>query len=160
MSKIARAIHPLFLLTALAVSLIGCSNNALVDTSQEITGRNWSYIKKVSIPVQVVDASKPYNIYFNLRHTANYKYSNIFVLIHQKAPSGKKTTERKEFQLAYPDGEWLGSGSGNLYSYQLLFREKYLFPEAGTYVFEFEQNMRDNPLREISDVGLRVELAK
>jgi len=160
MNKIARAIQPLFLLTALAVSLFGCSNNALVDTSQEITGRNWSYIKKVSIPVQVVDASKLYNIYFNLRHTADYKYSNIFILVHQKAPSGKKTTERKEFQLAYPDGEWLGSGSGNLYSYQILFRKNYQFPEAGTYTFEFEQNMRDNPLREISDVGLRVEPAK
>ena len=34
------------------------------------------------------------------------------------------------------------------------------FPEKGTYQFEIEQNMRDNPLREVSDAGLRVEKAK
>jgi gliding motility-associated lipoprotein GldH len=96
----------------------------------------------------------------NLRHTADYKYSNIFVLIHQIAPGGKKVTQRKEFQLAYPDGEWLGSGAGNLYTYQLPFKEGYKFDAAGTYTFIFEQNMRDNPLREVRDVGMRVEVDK
>ncbi|MBC8051449.1 MAG: gliding motility lipoprotein GldH [Sphingobacteriaceae bacterium] len=134
----------------------GCSDNAVVDLNKEISSRRWSYIKKVSIPVKIDDSNKRYNLYMNLRHTADYKYSNIFVLIHQTGPGGKKT-ERKEFQLAYPDGEWLGSSSGNLYSYQLLFREGYSFPSPGTYVFEFEQNMRDNPLREVRDVGMRVE---
>ena len=134
-----------------------CTDSAIVDTNQAVPDRNWSYAEKVRIPVTVTDASKRYNLYFNLRHTSNYKYSNIFVLIHQSGPGTKGLTERKEFQLAYPDGEWLGSGSGNIYSYRLLFREGYKFDRAGNYVFELEQNMRDNPLREISDVGLRVE---
>lgn len=136
-----------------------CADNAIIDVNKEIDSRNWSYIKKVSIPVKIEDVGKAYNLYMNLRHTANYKYSNIFVLIKQINPGGKKATERKEFQLAYPDGEWLGSGAGNLYTYQLLFREKYVFPAPGIYTFEFEQNMRDNPLREIRDVGIRVEPA-
>lgn len=135
----------------------GCIDNSIVDINKEISSRNWSYIKKISIPVEIKVNTKPYNLYMNLRHTADYKYSNIFVLIHQVAPNGKRTTERKEFQLAYPDGEWLGSGSGNLYTYQLLFKEKYMFPTPGKYIFEFEQNMRDNPLREVTDVGFRVE---
>ena len=144
-----------FLLCCVVAS--SCKDNAIVDVNKEISSRNWSYIKKVSVPVKIIDTSKEYNIYMNLRHTADYKYSNIFVLVHQIVPGGKRTSERKEFQLAYPDGEWLGSGSGNLYTYQLLYKEKYRFPVAGTYVFEFEQNMRDNPLREIRDVGMRVE---
>lgn len=143
-----------------SVLFIGCNEKAVVDANKEISSRNWSYIKKVSIPVKIEDVNTSYNLYMNLRHTADYKYSNIFVLIHQVNPGGKRTTERKEFQLAYPDGEWLGSGAGNLYTYQLLFREKYKFPFPGTYVFEFEQNMRDNPLREIRDVGMRVEPAE
>ena len=143
-----------------SVLFIGCNEKAVVDANKEISSRNWSYIKKVSIPVKIEDVNTSYNLYMNLRHTADYKYSNIFVLIHQVNPGGKRTTERKEFQLAYPDGEWLGSGAGNLYTYQLLFREKYKFPFPGTYVFEFEQNMRDSPLREIRDVGMRVEPAE
>ncbi|MBC7914559.1 MAG: gliding motility lipoprotein GldH [Pyrinomonadaceae bacterium] len=141
-------------------SLNACKDYSIVDLNKEIPNRNWSYVKKISIPVKIEDTAKAYNVYMNLRHTADYKYSNIFVLIHHIAPDGKRTKERKEFQLAYPDGEWLGSGSGNLYMHQLIFKEKYTFPTADTYTFEFEQNMRDNPLREIRDVGLRVEVAE
>lgn len=142
-----------------SVFLSGCLDNAVIDINKSIASRRWSYINKVSIPVKIEDAEKRYNVYMNLRHTAEYRYSNIFVLVHQVEPGGKRIKERKEFQLAYPDGEWLGSGSGNLFSYQLIFRENYKFPKAGNYVFEFEQNMRDNPLKEIHDVGLRVEPA-
>jgi len=160
MNKAALAIQKLFFLIFIPVFLAGCKDSAVIDTSQEINAHNWGYDNKVSFPVKITDASKAYNIYFNVRHTADYRYSNIFVLIHQAGAGIKPTTERREFQLAYPDGEWLGSGSGNLYSYQLMFRENYRFPKAGTYNFQFEQNMRDNPLREISDVGIRVEPVK
>lgn len=146
-------------LLLLVLLLTGCTDNAIIDVNKEVSDRNWSYIKKIRIPVKIENEKQAYNLYLNLRHTADYNYSNIFILIHQSGPGIKPTTERKEFQLAYTDGEWLGSGSGNLYSYQLLFRKNYVFPAKGTYLFEFEQNMRDNPLREVSDVGLRVEPA-
>lgn len=141
------------------VFIQGCTDTAVLDTNTAIANRNWTYSEKIRIPVTISDATRSYNIYMNLRHTADYKYSNIFVLIHQTGPGMKPLTERKEFKLAYPDGEWLGSGSGNFYTYQLLFRENYRFPAKGTYVFVLEQNMRDNPLREISDIGLRVDQA-
>lgn len=132
---------------------------AVVDTNQEVSGRNWGYADKIKIPVVIKDTQAAYNLFINLRHTANYKYSNIFILVHQTGPDGKRTTEREEFRLAYPDGEWLGDGSGNMYSYQLPYQLNYKFPKKGSYVFELEQNMRDNPLREITDAGLRVEKA-
>jgi len=147
-------------LLLISTIFIACEDHAIVDVNKDISSRNWSYIKKVSVPVKINDINKTYNLYMNLRHTADYKYSNIFVLVREIAPGGRQSVKRQEFQLAYPDGEWLGSGSGNLYSYQLPFREKYKFPVPGTYVFEFEQNMRDNPLREINNVGLRVEVAE
>jgi gliding motility-associated lipoprotein GldH len=59
--------------------------------------------------------------------------------------------------LANLEGEWQGTGSGNLRSHQLVLFKNYHFSQAGTYVFELEQNMRDNPLKEVSDIGLRVE---
>lgn len=131
----------------------------IVDQNLEIAGRNWSYTEKVQVPVTIEDADIPYNLYVNLRHTSNYKYSNIFLLIHITSPDGKRTTERKEFRLALPDGEWIGSGSGNMYSYQMPFKENYRFNLKGKHVIEIEQNMRDNPLDHISDAGVRVEKA-
>ncbi len=148
------------LLILVCTIVASCADNAVIDTNFEIFNHNWTYIKKVKVPVKITNVSKKYNVYFNLRHTADYRYSNIFILIRQTTPDRKTRTDRKEFKLAYPDGEWLGSGSGNIYSYQLPFIRNYTFQKPGIYTFEFEQNMRDNPLREITDVGLRVEPAE
>lgn len=129
------------------------------DDNFEIAGHNWSYTEKIQVPVTIENPDLLYNLYVNLRLTSSYKYSNIFLLIHIVGPDGKKTTERKEFRVALPDGEWLGSGSGDLYSFQMPFKENFKFPLKGKYVIELEQNMRDNPLNNISDAGVRVEKA-
>lgn len=148
------------LLVLLATTIIACQDqSAIVDSNIELDKHNWSYSEKVKIPLNIEATDIPCNLYLNLRHTSNYKYSNIFLLIHIIRPDGKKTTERREFKLALLDGEWLGSGSGNMYSYQILFKENYKFPLKGKYVIELEQNMRDNPLHYISDAGIRVEKA-
>lgn len=150
----------LYFLSIFILILSSCQDSqTIVDTNVELKNRNWSYVEKIKIPVKIVSPELNYNVYFNLRHTANYKYSNIFILVHTIGADGKKRTERKEFKLALPDGEWLGSGSGNRYSYQLLLKSGYKFPQKGNYIFELEQNMRDNPLKDITDVGLRVEKA-
>lgn len=152
----------LFLAAAISLSslcLTGCSDpGAVLDDNVAMPNKVWAYNNKVAFDIKIADAAVNYNVYLNLRVTGNYRYSNIFVLISDPANKGRVT--RWEFKLAEPDGRWLGKGSGNLYSYQMPFRKNYHFPAAGTYRIQIEQNMRDNPLHEVSDVGLRVEKAK
>jgi gliding motility-associated lipoprotein GldH len=156
-----RAFKLLYLLPVLITwFLSSCSDpNSVIDKNTEIDNHNWSYDNLVKYDVKIDDEKIPYNLYLNLRVTGDYKYSNIFVLIHQTGPNNKSAATRYEFKLANADGEWLGEGSGNLYSYQVLFRSAYHFPAKGNYRFAIEQNMRDNPLHEVSDVGLRIEKA-
>lgn len=152
--------HLFLFIVLMTMGLISCKDSVTVaDTNFELNRQNWSYTEKIRIPVTIDEVDIPYNIYLNLRHTSNYKYSNIFLLIHIISPDGKRITERREFKLALPDGEWLGSGSGNMYSYQLLIKDNYRFPVKGKYIFELEQNMRDNPLDHVTDAGIRVEKA-
>ncbi|SEN23203.1 gliding motility-associated lipoprotein GldH [Mucilaginibacter gossypiicola] len=160
MKRALNIIYPaaLLLITMLAGS---CTDpNSIIDTNTEIADHNWSYVNRANFDVKINDEKVAYNQYLNLRVTGNYKYSNIFVLVNQISPDKKAHTTRFEVKLANPDGEWLGKGSGNLYSYQVLLRKDYHFPAKGIYRFQIEQNMRDNPLHEISDVGLRVEKAQ
>lgn len=160
MKRALNILYPaaLLLITMLAGS---CTDpNSIIDTNIEIADHNWSYVNRVNFDVKIDDEKAAYNQYLNLRVTGNYKYSNIFVLVNQISPDKKTHTTRFEVKLANPDGEWLGKGSGNLYSYQVLLRKDYRFPAKGVYRFQVEQNMRDNPLHEISDVGLRVEKAQ
>lgn len=151
----------LFFLNILLLGMFGCQTDNLIDTNQEMPERNWSYVNKLKADVEIKDQSKAYNLRFKLRHTADYRYSNIFILMHISGPDQPKTTRRYEYKLAEPDGQWLGNGSGNLYDYSLPLLSDFHFPKAGNYTIEVEQNMRDNPLKEISDAGITVlEIAK
>ncbi len=139
----------------------GCTDpGAVFDQNTGIANRNWGYANVVKYNVKVDDVSVPYNLYFNLRVTGDYKYSNLFLLLHTTGPALKPEVMRYELKLAEKTGEWLGSGSGNLYSYQIPFKTNFKFTVKGTYHFAIEQNMRDNPLHEVSDVGLRVAKAQ
>ena len=141
--------------------LAGCSDgNSVIDNNTALTDHNWSYVNRIRFDCKINDEFAAYNLYLNLRVTDNYKYSNLFVLIYETSPDKKVKVTRYEIKLAGRDGEWFGKGSGNLYSYQVPFKTNIKFPAKGNYRFEIEQNMRDNPLHEVSDVGLRVEKAK
>jgi gliding motility-associated lipoprotein GldH len=144
----------LLLLLIIGVAATSCNTNNLVDVNLEMPKRNWSYVNTVKATVDIKDHNKPFMLYFKLRHTAEYRYSNIFVLLRIKDFHHKTQTKRYEFRLAQADGQWLGSGSGNLFTYKLRLLSDYHFPENGKYELEIEQNMRDNPLKEVSDAGI------
>lgn len=136
--------------------MYGCNTNNLVDTNEEMPQRNWSYVQKVKAIVMIKDQTKAVDLKFKLRHTGEYRYANIFILMSLSGPGMPKVTRRYEYRLAESDGQWLGKGSGNLFTYTLPLLSDYHFPQAGTYTIEVEQNMRDNPLKEISDAGISV----
>lgn len=143
----------LFLISTLFAA---CKDSAILDRHVPIADYQWRYNDPVRIAAHIVDANQPYRIYVNLRHTPDYRYSNIFMRITLRQPSGKDSTERVELTLAEPDGRWLGSGTGSLYAHQQLIKDHFVFPDTGQYLFTIEQNMRENPLPEITDVGLRI----
>ncbi|QPH38137.1 gliding motility lipoprotein GldH [Pedobacter endophyticus] len=138
--------------------LAGCTNS-IIDSNVELDNRRWSYRNHIANSFEIKESSTPYNIYFKLRVTANYKYSNIFILAHFK-DGNKVVTRRYQYKLAKNDGEWLGSGSGNVFSYTLPMLTNYRFAHNGKFTIEIEQNMRDNPLLEVSDAGILIENAE
>lgn len=133
-----------------------CFSDALFEENKAISNRAWSYEEKPSFDVHIKDNTVPYNVYINLRHTNEYDFSNLFVLLHEKGSQLKDSAYRKEIPLAALDGRWYGKSAGNLYEVQYLAKEKFLFPDTGTYTFSMEQNMRENPLKNIVDVGIKV----
>jgi len=149
-------IFALFFSAVLFLGISGCNTNNLIDTNQEMPSRNWSYVNRVKAIVEIKDNSKAFTLRFKLRHTADYRYSNIYILMHLGGGGKPVVTRRYQYKLAESDGQWLGKGSGNLYTYNLPLLSDYHFPAPGKYTIEIEQNMRDNPLKEVSDAGITV----
>ena len=136
-----------------------CDPKRVFEAHESIENDSWYINQKPAFFVEIKDTVSEHNIYFNLRHTGLYKYSNLFVLMTIQGPKSKAETQRYEFKLAEVDGKWLGSGLGDIYSNQILLVEKIKFPKSGVYSFTFEQNMRDNPLTGIEDVGIKISKA-
>lgn len=151
-----KRIRILVILFVFGGAMLSCNDNALVDKNVAIDGHTWDYENKPHIEVEVTDNSQRYDVFLNFRHTSQYPYSNVFILMHQQHPSGFRDTTRVEIRLAEPDGRWLGKGTGSVFNHQQKVKSNYVFPDTGRYVFSFEQNMRENPLPAVSDIGLRV----
>jgi gliding motility-associated lipoprotein GldH len=151
-----KAIKIIFILS-IGVLFNACDTNRVFENYQSFKDDNWYINQKPCFYVDIQDSTSEHTIYFNLRHTGKYKYSNLFVLFTIQGPKAQAETKRLEFKLAEPDGKWLGSGLGDMYANQIKIMDKVEFPRKGVYSFSIEQNMRDNPLAGIEDVGVKIE---
>jgi gliding motility-associated lipoprotein GldH len=140
-----------------AVLLTACDPARVYDENRTIENNAWYFGNKIPFDVQIKDTTKYYNVLVNLRVDANYKYSNIFMLVHTTNPDKKTDQRRIEIRLADESGRWMGSGLGDLYDYRFPAFRKVKFPQQGFYRFELEQNMRDDTLMHIKSAGIRVE---
>lgn len=132
------------------------------EKNQEIPRHQWTYQYKpvFEVTVNPEDTAYLYNLYVNVRHTDAYPYSNIWVLVSTQTP-GDTTQQlrRVELPLADASGKWLGSGLDDIYEHRIPIQERAILNKPGTYRFIFEQNMRQNPLPYVMNVGLRIEKA-
>ena len=132
------------------------------EKNLEIPGHNWSsdYKPSFEVKIQPEDTAWLYNIYVNIRHTDAYPYSNIWLLIGTQYPGDSIPKEQRvELPLADVTGKWNGSGIDDIYEHRIFIQQNATFNIPGTYKCSFEQNMRQNPLPHVMNVGLRVEKA-
>ena len=148
-------------LIALALAFAGCMESPYFQKDVAIPNYQWRYDYQPVFKVDIKDTTALYNLYFIVRHTEAYPFSNIWMWIYTKEP-GDTTFKRSriEIPLAEKSGKWLGRGMGEIWEQRMPITRNdapMIFKKPGTYEIKFEQNMRINPLPEVLQVGLRVE---
>lgn len=146
----------LMLVLFMLLSVMGCNFNTVIDTNQSVEDNKWLYANPTNATFEINDISKRYDVNFKLRISNEYRYANLYVLATFKQPKSTKKV-RYQFKLAKADGQWMGKGSGDLYTYSFPLLKNQLFADTGKYSIEIEQNMRDNPLLGVSDIGIEVK---
>ena len=142
------------------VSLSSCDPSRVFEANKQLAEATWKQNEPVSIEAEITDTLTYNSIYINVRNKGGYQYSNLFLFIKTTTPKGNVGMDTLECTLANPDGKWLGSGLGDIYSNQILFKKNVRFGEKGKYTFDIGQAMRIDPLTEIMDVGIRIEKAQ
>jgi gliding motility-associated lipoprotein GldH len=148
-----------------ALFFVACETEVVYNQSKPIDGGLWESKNRVSNSFEVDDTLSSHNFFINLRNTTNFQYNNIFLFVHTTFPNGKKSTDTVECVLTDRAGRWLGSGNGfikdnSVITNKILYNYQKKFPIKGTYKIELEQAMREDPLPEIIDVGIRIEKVK
>ncbi|OYT11771.1 MAG: hypothetical protein B6I18_02925 [Bacteroidetes bacterium 4572_112] len=141
---------------ALAFIISSCGNNSIYDHNQEINNP-WKAEQKAEFDFNISDTLSAFDFYINIRNTTEYNYSNLYLFIRTDFPDGRYAIDTAELFLADLQGNWLGSGIGEIKDNQILFRKHGRFPMKGQYKITFEQAMRTVELQGIESVGIRID---
>ncbi|MET0635591.1 MAG: gliding motility lipoprotein GldH [Chitinophagaceae bacterium] len=135
---------------------VSCTTVDLYEKSVRIPDHAWQSNYKPAFEFQIRDSVPMYRVFMILRHTDRYNFNNIYVNLYIKGP-GQDTAQKvqRELELGNNEKGWLGRGMDDIYEHRILLAEQNFKP--GLYSFTLEQIMRENPLMNVLDAGIRVE---
>lgn len=152
-----------YLLMALVFTLglfciASCKQIDIFEKDSAIPNYDWKSDFKVSGSFKINDTTSAYSIYLVLRHTDAYKYNNIWLNIGLQPPGDSLIYQKVDLQLGDDANGWEGTGMNDIWElHKLLNGQPRRFKKAGIYSFSISQIMRDNPLKNIMSVGMRIE---
>jgi gliding motility-associated lipoprotein GldH len=149
------------LLILVAVLFFSCDKKRVFDEYKSV-GSAWNKDSIVTFDLPVLESTKRYNLFVNLRDNNNYKYNNLFLIVSLESPNGYTKVDTLEYQMANPDGTLLGEGFTDLKESKLYYKENVRF--RGKYKVHIKQAVRENGkvpgvtlLEGITEVGFRIE---
>lgn len=148
------------LIIGCSFGLTACTNIDLFEKVAAIPDHQWKGAFKPSFSFEIKDTTVPYQVYVILRHNEKYNYNNIRVNLHTKSPDGTVSKAQYELPLANTEKGWLGTGMDDLYEHRIALtpiNQQFYFKKAGMYTFTLEQVMREEPLENVMNIGLRIE---
>lgn len=149
----------MFCVAVIVFSAQACDSNRVYEEYQKIPDYTWNLNHTLRFEIEVTDTIHAHNLYVNVRNTGAYAYSNMWLFMKRTSPDGSVVEDKFECNLATEKGEWFGSGFGDIFDLQIPYKQNIIFPKSGVYVFEIVQGMRDEDLKEVVNVGLRLEKA-
>jgi gliding motility-associated lipoprotein GldH len=144
----------------LMLALTACNLDSVYEKYVDISKGDWNKDQIIKFEIPVTDTINGNDIYFTIRNNNEYPYKNLFLFVTTLSPQGISKKDTLEIALADDRGKWSGRGFGGIWSNELIFKKDVRFPYAGTYTIEIVQAMRDQVLKGVLDVGMKVERAK
>lgn len=140
--------------------MVSCGDDHVVyNEYRSLDDSAWSVEDTLDFTFEATSAEQKYDIFFQIRTTTEYPYSNLFFFMHLQKPDQTIQVDTFQMILAEPNGKWVGNNSGTYVESAFLIADNVQFPEVGEYRFQLVQGMQDDVLNEVSDVGIKIEEA-
>lgn len=138
--------------------LTSCGNEGVIfEENLPLKNSVWKNKDMASFEFNVQDTISYFDIFVNLRNTNSYEFSNIYIFVTTNFPNGKRKLDTLNANLADYQGNWIGTGIGDIYDNSYILSHKLAFPLKGDYRIDILQAMRKNDLEGIENIGLKVQ---
>ncbi|HKC36915.1 MAG TPA: gliding motility lipoprotein GldH [Chitinophagaceae bacterium] len=140
-----------------ALFISSCTTVDLYEKTVAIPGHAWQNSFRPGFDFTIKDTASLYQLFFVFRHTEKYNYSNIYINVYVKPP-GQDSAIRVQRNLVLATNEkgWHATAMDDIYEHRIALGEPQTL-KPGHYQFTLEQIMRENPLQNVLDAGIRVE---
>lgn len=141
------------------IFIYSCSlTTDVFEKNVAIPRQEWNSNFKPEIDIKIKDTAVLYNIYMVVRHSDAYNYNNIWIRASVEQP-GNTTKKSQQYDLPLASNEkgWFGSAMDDIYETRVLIQPQTRFSKAGDYHFTLEQVMREDPLKHVLNIGIRIE---
>jgi gliding motility-associated lipoprotein GldH len=144
--------------------LTSCAKLNVYEKDVTIPQYEWQYNFEPSFNFNISDTAAKYHVYVVLRHTDAYRYNNIWLNIGFQTPTDSIRRIQYEFIIGDDATGWQGTGMDDIWEVRKLItngpQEYFTFKKQGDYKFTLAQQMRENPLKNIMNAGIRIEKVK
>ncbi|GHT07927.1 gliding motility lipoprotein GldH [Bacteroidia bacterium] len=144
-----------FLFLPAFISLIACSHKEVFFEFHSVKNAHWDREDAAVFEVNIENNANRYDISLEVRNDDDYSFRNIWLFVDLKTPEGSVRTDTINADLADIFGKWYGKGL-SLHTLSIPYEAGIRFPNPGIYTYTIRQGMRENPLKGISDIGLKV----
>ncbi|NNE76610.1 MAG: gliding motility lipoprotein GldH [Pricia sp.] len=147
------------------ITFASSCNESLVKSEYRATDNGaWNKDATFEFSFSEIDTVQQHDIFITLRNDNTFPYNNLFLIAELEFPTGETVKDTLEYQMALPDGTWLGKGYGSVKENKLWYKENVVFPSSGVYNLRLAHAMRKNGdvngienLKGITDVGFEIE---
>ena len=140
------------------LAAVSCRQIDVYEKVAEIPGHEWKRNHKAIVEIDVKDSTY-HNIFFVIRHTEKFQFTNIVatLTVQDTAKASKPISfMRLNIPIVNKHGNWVGNNMDDLYYHRVKINQSVFF-KPGRYKFILQHEMRENPLRYVLNVGAAIE---
>lgn len=144
-------------------TLVSCNTSMVKSEYRATDGGLWNKDDVLEFTFEELDTLQQHDVFINVRNDETFPYNNLFLIAELNFPDGNIVTDTLEYEMALPDGTWLGQGYGSLKESKLWYKENIVFSTSGVYTLRVSHAMRKNGsvngvvnLEGITDVGFEI----
>jgi gliding motility-associated lipoprotein GldH len=142
--------------------ILSCTQVDLYEKNATIPQFKWKSNYKPEFTFTIKDTMAQYELFLVLRHNEKYNFNNIWLNIYLQSPGDSVRKISVEKRLASNEQGWFATAMDDIYEHRIslnqdLVGNNFSFRKAGDYHFMIEQIMREDPLLNVMNVGLRIE---